>query len=177
MPTSNESNLDRFYKNADPWGYFTNPQDLSRKRIIANECARYKFSRVLDIGCGNGFITESVAAYELVGIDISESAIAEARSRSSASNVSYKKGSIFDLPSLNLGMFDAVIITGVLYRQYIGNAHPLVYMLVDQVLRKDGILISVHIDDWYLARFPYPLIRTLRYSYRHYIHLLEVYRK
>lgn len=174
---STKAGLDRFYSDADPWGYFKNPHDLSRQRILLDELSRFNLGRVLDIGCGNGFITNMIEAEEVVGIDISTSAIQAARECAPSPRIKFIAGSLFDLPSLDLGQFDTVIITGVLYPQYIGQAHSLVYLLTDQVLRKEGTLVSVHIDEWYQARFPYALTRALRYSYREYTHLLEIYRK
>ena len=174
---SEKSGLEAFYAKADPWGYFSNPHDISRQRILANELSRFELTRVLDIGCGNGFITETIDAKEVIGIDISESAIREADDRSTNSRTKYLAGSLFDLPALDIGQFDAVLITGVLYSQYIGNSHPLVCMLVDRVLKPGGTLISVHIDEWYQFRFPYPIVRSMRYAYREYTHLMEIYRK
>lgn len=172
-----KSDLDRFYSKDDPWGYFSNDHDRSRKQTLLGELNRFHLGRVLDIGCGNGFITEAIQADEVVGIDLSEAAIAEARKRSQSAAASYRQGSLFDLSALALGRFDAVLVTGVLYEQYIGNSLPLVYQLIDEALLPDGLLVSVHIENWYSARFPYALIKSVRYRYREYQHLLEIYRK
>ena len=52
--------------------------------IFEQMAKTFKFKRVLDIGCGNGFFTQwfkSHGSYELVGIDGSEYGLAEASSR------------------------------------------------------------------------------------------------
>lgn len=172
-----KQDLERFYARSDPWGYFSNEHDISRRQALLTELSRFDLGRVLDIGCGNGFITESIPAREVIGIDISGAAIKEARERTRSGSIGYREGSLFDMPSLELGRFDTVLITGVLYEQYIGNSLPLVYQLIDEALTGGGLLVSVHIESWYLARFPYALLRSVRYRYREYMHLLEIYRK
>lgn len=171
------NNIEGFYAKDDPWGYFSNEDDALRKQILLAELAAHDLSSALDIGCGNGFITESIPARSVLGVDLSAAAIDEANRRNRLASVAYRSGSLFDLPSMGLGRYSAVIITGVLYEQYIGKSLPLVYRLIDEVMEPGGLLFSVHIDSWYLARFPYPRIRELRYRYRSYTHLLEVYRK
>ena len=75
--------------------------------------------RVLDVGCGTGdmlrLLAPLVAPGNAVGIDISETMIAEARSRTSGSvsNVSFQVGNALDLP-LETGSIDRVLATQVL---------------------------------------------------------------
>ena len=84
---------------------------------------------------------------------------------------------MYDIGKLDIGEFDLVIITDVMYPQYIGNSLNLIYLIIDKILRKRGTLISVHINEWYKARFPYLLLREYFYNYREYTHRLEVYVK
>ena len=171
------SEIESSYGNPDPWGYFSNPHDQLRRDFLKSVLSKHSPSRALDIGCGNGFITKTIPASEVVGVDISKAAIDEAKLRSSDGNIDYQCRSLFELKERNLGTFDCILITGVLYGQYIGRSMPLIYRIVDHLLRNDGILISVHIDEWYFAKFPYAHIEKHRYKYRSYTHLLEVYRK
>jgi len=179
MPKRRQSKLqiDSFYSKDDPWGYFTNEHDYRRREIIVSELRKYNLIRALDIGCGNGFVSEGIPAKNVVAVDISDAAIEEARRRSGSASIDYRRASLFELPSLDLGSFDCILITGVIYEQYIGKSLPLIYQLVDELLAPGGVLACVHIDEWSLARFPYALIKTTRYKYRQYTHLLEVYRK
>lgn len=169
--------LNAYYTNEDPWGYYTNREDSNRKLVLLSAIKGLSFSRALDIGCGNGFITRAIPAREVIGVDISENAIKEARRRAGDTHVRYETCSLFELSPSRLGLFDCILITGVLYNQYIGKALPLVYMLLDEMLEEDGTLISVHIEEWNFARFPYAIIHKQRYRYREYNHLLEIYRK
>lgn len=169
--------INAHYKSEDPWGYYGNKHDSARKKILLSSVKEFSFVKALDVGCGNGFITESFPARSIVGVDVSEEAIKEAQRRSANPNIEYQACSLFQLSPDQLGLFDCILITGVLYDQYIGKSLPLVYRLLDNLLRENGILISVHIDEWYLARFPYSRIHKQRYKYREFNHVLEIYRK
>jgi len=168
------SELEDFYGIADPWGFEHNPEDKKRKEILLSEIPDRKYERVLDIGCGNGFITRDLPGREIIGADISSTAVGHARKYESP-RLRFVCASIFDLPKCTEGTFDLVLITGVLYPQYIGRSYNFIYPIVESLLRENGILVSVHIDDWYSGRFPFLLLNELHYPYREYIHRLEVY--
>jgi len=67
-----------------------------------------------------------------------------------------------------------VVVTGVLYPQYVGRAYALVDAVVDRLLEPGGTLVSCHVDEWYRHRFPYSLIDACLYRYRDLTHRLEV---
>ncbi len=176
-PLQTKDELENFYKIPDPWNYEKNPEDLNRRAILLSVIPPKKYSKVLDIGCGNGFITRNLPGDEIIGIDISENAINHAR-KTSPQHIKYFQYSLFDLPFLDLGQsFDLVVITGVLYPQYIGNSEKLVYIIIDDLLKHGACLVSCHIEEWYSARFPYITLHREYYSYREYVHLIEVYLK
>ncbi|MFL9829082.1 class I SAM-dependent methyltransferase [Rhodoplanes sp. SY1] len=170
--------LNDFYSVADPWNYQGTPDDTRRLAELRSLLPQRMFSSALDIGCGNGFVTVTLPASTIVGIDVSEAAIGWAQrrvaSRSSANSISFLTLSIFELDQLPQAGFDLVCITGVLYPQYIGKAHALVSLMVDHVLAPSGMLACCHIDDWYKSRLPYTLVDQSVYSYREYTHRLEV---
>jgi predicted TPR repeat methyltransferase len=174
MQTSNE--IEDWYKQHDPWGYESNPADARRRSILLSELPSGRYQRVLDIGCGEGFMTQSLPGNEVLGIDVSARAIERAR-RLEDQHLKFAQCSIFDAEKLGDLPFDLIVMTGVLYEQYIGRALPLVYRILDQLLADDGVLISVHIDAWYRARFPYLLLHEHFYPYREYTHRLEIYVK
>jgi len=167
--------LNKFYKREDPWRFENNPEDKKRKLILLSEIPQREYGRTLDIGCGHGFITRDLLGKEVLGIDVSDDAIKQAK-KFENERIHFKQMSIFDL-SKEIGAFDLIIITGVLYPQYIGDSLPLIYLLIDDVLKTSGILITVHITDWYKGQFPYFKINEFIYDYRKYVHILEVYIK
>lgn len=169
------NDLEKWHTEEDPWGYNTNKFDILRKEILLNAIPKRDFKNVLDVGCGQGFITKDLPGVNVYGIDISESAISFAKK--SIPNVNFLQGSIFEIDSLIDEEFDLIVITGVLYQQYIGDSSSLIYILIDKILKKDGILISVHINEWYSSFFPYFKIDQIFYDYREFTHNLEIYSK
>lgn len=168
--------LEQWHETEDPWGYNENKDDVLRKEILLAEIPDKKYKKVLDIGCGQGFITKDLPGEEVYGIDISQAAI-DFANKTGRSNLIFKQGSIYDIDKLFDFKFDLIIITGVLYPQYIGKSSSLIYLLIDKILENKGVLVSVHINDWYNAQFPYLKTKQLFYNYRKYTHNLETYSK
>jgi 2-polyprenyl-3-methyl-5-hydroxy-6-metoxy-1,4-benzoquinol methylase len=68
--------------------------------------------RVLDLGCGNGSLTQEIArhGYEIIGVEESLSGIEAARQQNSLASCQFLQGSIYNLPYDRLGEpFDVVI--------------------------------------------------------------------
>ena len=168
--------IEKWYKTKDPWQYETTKDDLLRKDILLSELPSQIYNHVLDIGCGHGFITRDLPGKKIIGVDISKEAIKQAKQYKDE-NTTFISASIFDLYDFFSESFDLIIITGMLYKQYIGNSLPLIYLIIDRLLSNTGILVSVQINSWYSAKFPYLLLSEFHYNYRTYIHKLEVYEK
>jgi 2-polyprenyl-3-methyl-5-hydroxy-6-metoxy-1,4-benzoquinol methylase len=173
--------LEFFYANEDPWGYETNSDDIKRRNIILSEIPERNYDNVLDIGCGHGFVTRELPGKKITGIDISVNAITQANSYQSKLNktkqINFIQASIFDFDSHDYGIYDLIIITGVLYPQYIGQAKSIIYKIIDKHLATDGYLICCHINEWYKLRFPYLMLENYYFEYREYTQCLEVYVK
>ncbi len=170
------SDLEAWHKKKDPWGYEEHPDDLKRKNILLDLLPKKEYGNVLDIGCGQGFLTRFLPGKKVVGVDISNAAIQHA-SKFATERLTFRQGSLFDLMCEQQERHDLIVITGVLYPQYIGASSSLVYRIIDRVLAANGILACVHIAAWYKSRFPYPLLNSLSYDYREYVHWLEIYGK
>jgi SAM-dependent methyltransferase len=168
--------LENWYSESDPWGYFSNPHDTDRKARILAAIPKLEYENTLDIGCGNGFLTNDLPGNNVIGIDISEKIVAWANDHTRP-HIRYVAGSLFDLPDLDLPQMDLVVITGVLYPQYIGRARRLAIVLIDQILKPDGILVASHIYAWLETRFPYLTISREYFPYREYSQVLEVFNK
>ena len=173
--------LEEFYNNKDPWGYETNSDDIKRRNIILSEIPQRNYNNVLDIGCGHGFVTRELPGKKITGVDISVNAIMQAKSyqtlQRNTKQVDFIQSSIFDLDSHIDELYDLIIITGVLYSQYIGQAKTSIYKIVDKYLASDGILVCCHINEWYKLRFPYLMLENYYFEYREYTQCLEVYIK
>jgi len=168
--------LEDWHKEDDPWGYEDNPEDIKRRDILLSEIPNKSYKNVLDIGCGQGFITKHLPGPSIIGVDISHEAIKKAK-KIESDRIKFVQSSLFELNKIFAGKFDLIIITGVLYPQYVANSLNLAYKIIDKLLEDSGILVSVHINSWYKARFPYLLLDVFSYDYREYMHRLEVYVK
>lgn len=173
------TDLEKWWTKPDPWDYEKNPDDQNRRAMLLSLLPQKKYNRVLDIGCGNGFVTKRLPGEEVIGVDISENAIKHARIIcKEQKHITYHKHTLFDLQNAGWdNSFDLIIITGVLYPQYMGKSSRLVYLIIDQLLRPCGHLVSCHIEEWYTSRFPYTTIQREYYPYREYSHILEIYLK
>jgi ubiquinone/menaquinone biosynthesis C-methylase UbiE len=91
----------------------TSPKDFFAPLALCPELS------VLDVGCGTGdflrLLAPIVSPGEAVGLDLSETMIAEARQRSAENidNLSFRVGSALDLP-FQVGSFDRILATQVL---------------------------------------------------------------
>lgn len=173
--------LEKWYLKKDPWNYESSAEDNKRREILLSEIPQKLYKNVLDIGCGHGFITRKLPGEHIIGVDISKGAIKQAKNIKKDNNqrINYLEGSIFGLLKIfdQNNKFDLIVVTGVLYPQYISNSLNLIYLIIDKLLAPSGILVSVHIDEWYEASFPYFLIKEQYYSYLHYSHRLNIYQK
>lgn len=175
-----QDELEEWYSSEDPWNYENNLEDIKRRDALLFSLPDKKYNNVLDIGCGNGFITKRLPGKNIIGVDISEKAIKQAKKHNAkgSKKITYFAGDFFNLTTiLKTKKFDLIIITGVLYPQYIGKAKILTTIIIDELLNKGGILASVHIDEWEHTQFPYLKIKQRYYDYRDFIHDLQVYIK
>jgi SAM-dependent methyltransferase len=100
------SEIEKSYQTPDPWCYKSNPEDQKRKSYILHILDLFSpFNRALDIGCGEGWITEHLRAAELWGYEISDTA-------ASRFPFSVKRANPPE------GKFELVVATGVLYGHY-----------------------------------------------------------
>lgn len=171
--------LDEFYEVEDPWNYDTTPDDAHRVARLLAAIPRREYRRTLDIGCGNGFVTAQLPGTEIVGVDISERAIAWARRRADTDRreMLFQQASIFDLESATIGYFDLIVVTGVFYPQYIGHAYALVSEVLRDLLQPGWVLATVHIDAWTSYRPPFTILDVSVDPYRQYFHRLEVFQR
>ena len=102
LPESIDGNIDEFYEQGR--------KDVERFRKIAreNEFA-FDGKRVLDFGCGVGRLSLAMARYakDVVGVDISDGMLKEARKHRNQGNVEFMLSD--DLAEFDTESFDAII--------------------------------------------------------------------
>jgi len=121
--------LEDWYSEPDRWGYFNNQEDMIRLKKILYMLGwgKKRYKRAIDIGCGEGFITQHLPADEIHGYDLSDNALK--RLPPNVTPVSEPDGK-----------YDLVISTGTLYPQYDHEAiHKMIMSCASEFILIAGI--------------------------------------
>jgi len=137
---TSSSKLNKHYKNwanlydtdMSSWGY---AYPLQLNKILTNKLKLKKTIKILDAGCGTGYVAEVLSKLNyknIIGIDFSEEMLAIARSKKI-----YKKlmcQSLNEKIELRSKQFELIICTGVLTSGHVGPSamHELVRILKPQ---------------------------------------------
>ena len=137
-----KSEIETWYTKPDPWGYQNLEDDAKRKAIILKEVGELKPSSILDIGCGEGYITRDMQADMVVGVDVSSNAINRAKkSVGDRQDINFTSESfIEEWFYQKFEPFDLIVITGVLYSQYTTGREPTV--ITNAALENNTILLD-----------------------------------
>jgi ubiquinone/menaquinone biosynthesis C-methylase UbiE len=114
--------------------FWTNTKIKIVKKMLNKE----KISNILDLGCGTGFISYSLAkmGYKVTGIDVSEKIVISAKKRYKNKNLQFIKKNI--LKTKLKPQFDCILILDVL--EHIRNDLEILKK-AKKLLKKGGILI------------------------------------
>lgn len=157
----NKNHLEEWYKTADPWEYKTTPDDLKRKAeliMALQEVNNFQnYSRALDIGCGEGFVTHSLPADTIHGIEISDLAASRFPANVIRVHVPQDK-------------YDLVITTGTLYKQY---DHRQFKEWIDACSSKHVLIAGI--SDWLINYNFGKVIFQKEFSYREYTQRIVIY--
>jgi cyclopropane fatty-acyl-phospholipid synthase-like methyltransferase len=137
------------YRNADPWNYLSSAYELKRHELMLAALLQHgvRPTRVLEIGCSEGVLTEKMAgaldAAEIIGVDISALALDRARARCrSFPSVSFALADVrHTLPD---GPFDLILSSEVMY--YLGSSAELAALRERLLARlsEHGRIMLVH---------------------------------
>ena len=145
---------DLYRRADDPWSFETSEYERDKYRHTLAALGARRFDRALEVGCSIGVFTAMLAPWceELIGVDVSERALEQARERlAGASGVSLEMRDVAaEMPQ---GSFDLIVCSEVLY--YFGR-DLLLEMLggLEAALRPGGSLLAVH---WRPRTETYPL--------------------
>lgn len=152
--------IEDWYSKPDPWNYMHHPDDLVRKQEILAYLPENKiYRRALDIGAGEGWITQDLPAKSKIGFEVSENAA----SRMPSGVVPITR------PEEINGLFDLVVLCGVLYDQYD-------WVLFREIVKKHAIgnVLTCNIKEWE-HELPYKPIKEKYFPYREFTQHLALY--
>lgn len=153
-----KDDLEKWYQDEDPWEYATNPDDHHRKDEILKALKGKKFNRGLDIGAGEGWVTQYLPAKEIHAIELSDTAAQ--RFPKNVKRVEEPHG-----------MYDLIVTTGTLYPQY---DYQQIIDWINQYAQ-DTILIA-GIKGWLVDNpFGKPVTET-EFKYREFTQVIKVYK-
>ena len=168
---------DNWYRVGGIWEHYNTFDDRTRLTTITSKIAKYTPVSVADVGCGNGFITEAIPAISVTGYDNDINTL-RIISRLSNGHRTYVQADITS-PNVFVGYtpVDMIVITGVLYRQYLEGKEQIVLNNLNTLLKTNGVLLSCHIAPWLYIAIPYKRLEFEVFDYREYRQKLEIYRK
>lgn len=147
--------FDELYaRDEDPWGFASSGYEREKYRDTLAALGDRRWPRALEIGCSIGVFTGLLAARcdELVGVDVSERALALARERlAGTANVTLSLASFPE--QAPAGPWDLVVCSEVLY--YL-DAHGFASALarLEAALEEGSCVLAVH---WRPPTDSYPL--------------------
>lgn len=159
--SQSKQDLDAFYLEQDPWQYREHPDDARRKGMVVALAELFEpYDKVLDIGCGEGWVTEDLPGRIVHGIELSD--IAARRLPKHITRVPEPRGK-----------YDLVVASGVLYEQY---DHEQMTSWIEQACKVGSMVITCHIKDWEINNLPAEKqIAHGEFPYRDYTEVWRVY--
>ena len=108
-------------------------------------------ARVLDLGCGAGFLTQDLqkAGYHATGIDAADGALAQARKHDPSGQIHYMHGDILNLPTFERP-FDACFLMDVL--EHVENPDRALFE-ASRVLKPGGLCIFYTFNRNWLSKW------------------------
>ncbi len=162
--TQSKQELEKWYEiRPDPWGYRHNEDDLERKCKILATIVKFEpgFRRLLDIACGEAWITKDIPAEYRYGYELSD--VAASRFPDNVKRVKKPEGK-----------YDLVVATGCLYMQYAWQD-----MLDIIKAHASRIVLTCNIRSWEvpaaIAQIPGQQIDMQEFHYRDTVQRLRVF--
>jgi 2-polyprenyl-3-methyl-5-hydroxy-6-metoxy-1,4-benzoquinol methylase len=115
---------------------------ISGRHKACLEMENFENKKILDIGCSYGWFEKFVGekAEKIIGIDLDEKDLENAKSEVKLKNVKFEKGSALNLKKFKKDYFDIVIMFDVI-EHIPKNSEDLVLKEIKRVLKKNGKLL------------------------------------
>jgi SAM-dependent methyltransferase len=161
--------MEGLWERGDPWDLENSVYERDRCVQLVKMIEGRRYPRVLEIGCGAGYLTRMLAAHadHIVALDISQTAIDRARSLSaSQTHVDFRTGNVMEYKPQVDGPWDLVVFTETIC--YLGWLYPmfdvawLAVQLFEATRGGGRLMLANSMDeseDWLLRPW---IIRTYR---------------
>lgn len=130
----------------DPWGCKPSFYQQQKHKTLLSLISSRRYSNAIDIGCGEGLLTQQLAsvADKVLGIDISDVVVCQARrSCTGSSSVYFQCDDLYSLSKDET--FDLVIVSDVLiYRQFSEDGIKAARDRIERLIAPKGILLLVN---------------------------------
>ena len=159
--------MDSLWERGDPWDIESSAYERDRCVQLLKMLAGRRYGRVLEIGCGAGYLTRLLAPHadHVVALDISQTAIDRARALGAGqAAIDFRVANIMDYKPQVDGPWDLIVFSDTMY--YVGWLYPffdvawLVVQLFDATCSGGRLLLANSMGEEWLLR-PW-LIRTYR---------------
>ncbi|WP_245516481.1 class I SAM-dependent DNA methyltransferase [Methylobacterium segetis] len=144
---------ERYARDPDPWQFATSAYERAKYAATLDALPRQRYGSALEVGCSIGVLTEALAGRcdALVGIDVAERALAQARERCRA--LPHVRFACVQVPGRwPEGRFDLILLSEVVYYLDADDVARLAGRIAD-CLRPGGDVLLVH----WTGRTHYPL--------------------
>ena len=161
--------MDSLWGRGDPWDIASSAYERDRCVQLLKMLEGRRYARVLEIGCGAGYLTRLLLPHadQIVALDISQTAIERARALSTRqTGVDFRVTNIMEYKPQADGPWDLIVFSDTMY--YLGWLYPffdVAYLAVQlfDATRSGGRLMLANSmgenDDWLLRPW---IIRTYR---------------
>jgi predicted TPR repeat methyltransferase len=178
--------MDNLWERGDPWDFESSAYERDRCVQLLKMLAGRRYARVLEIGCGAGYLTRLLAPHadQLVALDISQTAIERARSLSTRqTGVDFRVANIMEYQPQADGPWDLIVFSDTMC--YLGWLYPffdVAYLAVQlfDATRSGGRLMLANSmgenDDWLLRPWLTRTYRDLFVNVGYTIEAEEVYK-
>lgn len=140
--------FDWWHRRPDPWGLAVDDSEQARYATTLRQLPRRRYRRILDVGCSEGTFTHRLAAAfphaEVTGVDISERALARARTPVPGRTPAPRFARLNILAAPPEDRFDLVFCAELLY--YLGRHRHLrrACAHLTRAVAPGGLLVLVH---------------------------------
>jgi SAM-dependent methyltransferase len=178
--------MDNLWVRGDPWDFESSAYERDRCVQLLKMLEGRSYARVLEIGCGAGYLTRLLVPHadQIVAVDISQTAIDRARALSTGqTDVDFRVANIMDYKPQADGPWDLIVFSDTMY--YLGWLYPffdVAYLAVQlfDATRSGGRLMLANSmgenDDWLLRPWLTRTYRDLFVNVGYTIEAEEVYK-